>query len=65
MEQDKDKIIKALQAVLEDPKLVTLTKEEIAVILCQDVVEPLFKELEDHFARIAYIWGNYDSRSSH
>lgn len=57
MEPDKDKITKLIQDILEDPKLKTLTSEELALILFHDAVEPLFKELHDHYAGLAWAYG--------
>lgn len=57
MEPDKDAIIKLVQDILEDRKLAGLTAEEKAVLVFDDVVNPLFKELEAHFTLLAYNLG--------
>jgi hypothetical protein len=65
VEPDKDKIIKMVQDLLEDPKLKSLTKEELAVVLYNDVIEPVVKELQEHYSLIAYKFGNYEPGSAH
>jgi hypothetical protein len=64
VEPDKEKIVKLIEDILSDPKLQSLSREEIALILHQDVILPLFEEMRVHFAQLAFAYSPYDKPSS-
>lgn len=59
MDELKERVIKEIAEILQTPAFKTLTPEEVAVILYQDVVGPYIVEIEKHFSKLAYSYGPY------
>ncbi len=54
MDQDHENLVIELTAYLQSFKNRSLTSEELAILLVQDVVGPKIDEVKDRFIRIAY-----------
>ena len=63
LELDKDIIVNSIVSIMEDKSLSSLTTEEKSVLIFDHVIEPLSKDINDHYAHIAWAVGNYPSPS--
>ncbi len=50
----KDHILVELQFLLSQPRLASLTKEELAIIIFKDIIEPEIELEREKWVRLAY-----------
>lgn len=64
VELDKDTVVQWILDIMGDPALESLTLEEKSVLIFDHVVEPISKELRDHYAHIAWAYCSYPNPRS-